>query len=566
MKELKEDKEFHSKFSLSYITRYAFKKKHSQSTSQPSYSRIFAFVYILNLIVGVGAIAMPKAFALAGWLLGLFLLIVLALLSYMTATYVIEAMATANAYGVIKRKEKERAYSYAVVIPRSIQTGEHGAMTEESIVHRHKDTIEDAEVFDTSLVCEETSPLLHTDYSHIELYQLNTRYEMGDMANMFFNPIARLLYYIAIIVYLYGDMAIYIATVPKSLANITCVSQIPSQNISIPGSNISNRTNGTHASNGLCFGMLQFMNLYRIYIVSFILLLGPLIFFDLSKSKWLQLFTAILRNISLIMMILIAAIQIGVGKRTMPSIANFSFVPNLFGVIIYAFMCQHSIPGMITPLNTKRKVNLLLFVDYFSILCYYATLAFTAAFRFNADAMEDVYTLNFKNTFPTFPILSYIIYYFLALFPVFTLSTSFPIIGITLRENLKSLWSQFRPEKPWVIDRLLFPILALVPPIIIAFFTMDVELLVGITGSYAGVCVQYLIPVALVFASRRVIIRERGKYMNPHKSPFSHWLFLLMIVIWSVICLIVMTIDRIDSYLHFLTPNNHNNVSNYTIY
>ena len=88
--------------------------------------------------------------------------------------------------------------------------------------------------------------------------------------------------------------------------------------------------------------------------------------------------------------------------------------------------------------------------------------------------------------------------------------------------------------------------------------------LVGITGSYAGVCVQYLIPVALVFASRRVITREKGKYKNPHKSPFSHWVFLLMIVVWSVLCITVVTIDRLDSYLHFLTPNNHNSSSNLT--
>ena len=74
---------------------------------ESTYSRLFAFVYILNLIVGVGAIAMPKAFAMAGWLLGLVLLIVLALLSYMTATYVIEAMATANAYGKSKEKPED---------------------------------------------------------------------------------------------------------------------------------------------------------------------------------------------------------------------------------------------------------------------------------------------------------------------------------------------------------------------------------------------------------------------------------------------------------------------------
>ena len=101
-----------SVFTINTITGYATRTARKKVV-QPSYSRLFAFVYILNLIVGVGAIAMPKAFAMAGWLLGLVLLIVLALLSYMTSTYVIEAMATANAYSLMKKKEKERAYSYA---------------------------------------------------------------------------------------------------------------------------------------------------------------------------------------------------------------------------------------------------------------------------------------------------------------------------------------------------------------------------------------------------------------------------------------------------------------------
>ena len=84
-------------------------------TPATSYSRLFAFVYILNLIVGVGAIAMPKAFAMAGWLLGLVLLIVLALLSYMTSTYVIEAMATANAYGRYKEEPEEKKMKVSIV-------------------------------------------------------------------------------------------------------------------------------------------------------------------------------------------------------------------------------------------------------------------------------------------------------------------------------------------------------------------------------------------------------------------------------------------------------------------
>ena len=50
--------------------------------------------------------------------------------------------------------------------------------------------------------------------------------------------------------------------------------------------------------------------------------------------------------------------------------------------------------------------------------------------------------------------------YFLALFPVFTLSTSFPIIGITLRNNLESILA---PHSTLLADqkyrRIIFPLL-----------------------------------------------------------------------------------------------------------
>ena len=38
----------------------------------------------------------------------------------------------------------------------------------------------------------------------------------GTMANMFYHPIGIVLYYICICLYLYGDMSIYAAAIPKS--------------------------------------------------------------------------------------------------------------------------------------------------------------------------------------------------------------------------------------------------------------------------------------------------------------------------------------------------------------
>ena len=54
-------------------------------------------MYIFNLIIGVGALSLPKAFSQAGIILGTLLLFMLAFMSYMTATFMIEAMAIANA-------------------------------------------------------------------------------------------------------------------------------------------------------------------------------------------------------------------------------------------------------------------------------------------------------------------------------------------------------------------------------------------------------------------------------------------------------------------------------------
>lgn len=54
-------------------------------------------VYVFNLIVGTGALTLPAAFADAGWLFSTFLMMLLAFVSFLTVTFVIESMACANA-------------------------------------------------------------------------------------------------------------------------------------------------------------------------------------------------------------------------------------------------------------------------------------------------------------------------------------------------------------------------------------------------------------------------------------------------------------------------------------
>ena len=232
-------------------------------------------------------------------------------------------------------------------------------------------------------------------------------------------------------------------------------------------------------------------------------------------------------------MVILALIQIGKGKGThRAEIFDIKSLPNFFGVAVYSFMCQHSLPSIITPVNNKKKINLVIMLDFIMVATFYFLLVISAIFAFSN--IDDLYTLNFNH--PVF------FKYFLDLFPVFTLSTNFPIIGITLRENLKTLFLKQDRHYGLFVRRYLFPLVTVIPPIAIAFATYDVSLLVSVTGSYAGAIIQYVIPVMLVFYGRIHMKKTLGSYKNDHRSPFRQRSWIFVIIIWYVLCVVFVTV------------------------
>lgn len=247
-------------------------------------------------------------------------------------------------------------------------------------------------------------------------------------------------------------------------------------------------------------------------------------------------------------MISLAIVRISSGQHNLPKLANISAFPGLFGISIYAFMCQHSLPGIVTPMSSKKYIYSILLGDFGLIIVFYFLLVYTGVFAFGVDDMSPLYTLDFFH--PGDPIYKLIIGTYLALFPVFTLSASFPIISVTLRDNLKALVKTALQKLkgkdykfPFVVDRIVFPIVTLAFPTIIAFATQQVDILVSITGSFPGVGVQYIIPASLVLMARWTMQKQFGKYENRYKSPFSRIIVVSIVVFWSLISVILMIVD-----------------------
>lgn len=509
-----------------------------------SYSPFTGFVFIFNLIVGAGALTIPHAFANAGLIYGSIALSVLASVSYVTATFMIEAIAGVNA---LKRRAREIGLNDT-------------NLDEKQPVDELSDSDDEAhtEFVPLMVSIEKQDALKRTVRTAKEElrfhFDLSKKMELAEMAELLFDHRGIVAFYACISVYLYGDLAIYAVAVPKSLREIICPR--PSADAVV----------------WQCSSKFNSSDLYRLFVVLFGLLLGPFTFGHVYKTRTLQLVSTSIRYASFGLMIVLAVIGITHGHgRSIADVVKYEKPANIatfFGVCIYSFMCHHSVPGLVAPITNKSKVTVVLASAFMAVFCVYFVLCASATFRFLPENVEDVYTLNFKDhSIKAFG-------YFLGLFPVFTLSASFPLICITLRENIYHLASRVNdlaqssdavPPSSGLygfLETHIYALVALLPPLVVAFFTEDVSMLVGFTGAYAGLGIQWIVPTLLIFCLRRRLADE-WKEMHPTEaavtrlsslaargnrnrfaSPFAHQAWLYLVLVFSLVSIVLITITH----------------------
>lgn len=563
-----------------------------------NYGLLVTFIFIFNLIVGTGSLTMPKAFENTGYLLSTFLLIFLTLISFITATFMFESMSITNAikkYQKIEDEENKKKTSYVNQSMENEQqqgtnpnfdysndlqttpTQSQSINNNNNISHSDEITInEDRPLMNENSSTRRYSQIPNSDEDEDndfnqsnqaesasfdmknvsrrkidKLFLIRQKYEMSEMAGLFFSKLGQFFFYLAMILYLYGDLAIYDAAVPKSFRDTTCTYASANENDTLTDSDPC-WTNVKSISR---------FNAYRIYVVVFNSTIGVLVFYNIQKTKLLQLLTTLMRWVAFITMISLAVKKIHDNHTSVPEIKpeinvfNIKGVPNFFGICIYAFMCHHSLPSIITPMKQKEKYKIIFTSVYLCIMVFYLLLSFTGVFAFGKD-LDDFYTLNFlPKSSKNDGLFLTIIDYYLSLFPVFTISASFPIIGITLRNNLKSLYyfvlyrnssSPIDETQSNYFVSIGLPLITLIPPMLIALITHDLQLLVGITGSYAGVAIQYIIPSCLVYFGRREAIRVfRENFQHSYISPFKHKYWVFFVLIWANVSIIFVTVNHI---------------------
>ena len=143
--------------------------------STQSFSAGTAAVYIFNLIVGTGALALPAAFAMAGWASATVLLLVLALLSYITASWVVETMAACNAILNIQTRLDSQQIS------QQISQDEINGDSQQQPVRNDM----------ASQVSLASYSYGSVDSRDMDLFDLKKKIELAEMSNILYNKVGR---------------------------------------------------------------------------------------------------------------------------------------------------------------------------------------------------------------------------------------------------------------------------------------------------------------------------------------------------------------------------------------
>ena len=87
----------------------------------PQYGNLVGGIFVFNLIVGVGALSLPNAFAFAGLFPAIGLLLFLGFFAYITVTFLLESISIANAVITTRDKDTDQVrIALASHLPRMI--------------------------------------------------------------------------------------------------------------------------------------------------------------------------------------------------------------------------------------------------------------------------------------------------------------------------------------------------------------------------------------------------------------------------------------------------------------
>jgi len=198
-----------------------------------------------------------------------------------------------------------------------------------------------------------------------------------------------------------------------------------------------------------------------------------------------------------------------------------------FGSSMLALNCQYNIPDALQPLSNEGNARVVVFTALFLSTALYFGIGILGAIAF--DKVFPIVTLNWStytgcgNGWDVCEtnFIGVIVKLLIMLFPVFNVVSSFPLIVVTIGDNICSVIGHhvkriFATNHEGTICRLMVS----VPPLLLAAYFKKMEIIFSISGLF-GFVLALIIPCFVQLASVNYYIKAWDS--NAAMTPYTWW-------------------------------------------
>lgn len=436
-------------------------RKHSLPILESGqFTPFVALCFTLNYVLGVGALGIPFSFQSAGLILSTAVMVAVALVTYLMLLWTIETLSIAQVFFAIDNEG---------VLANEAMDGERHILREG---------------FDAS------SSLIP-----VHLFEITRKLEVTALCDLILGPWGKLAFQIALFFSLYSTLWAYAAVFESSFQSIL---------------------------SGFESTPLFLVSVFAVVVI-------PLSCLELTEQIFFQVFLTSFRAFVFFIMFIscsIASSTNPVSDEPIP-LAKWDSVSLIFTASSFALLFQPSAPGLIFPLKDQTKASSVFARAIVICVLLYFGLSCAAAIYFR-DKLKPSVNLNWRSF--SFSkdgkkgLGTLVMNYILVLFPAIDTISVFPLLTVTLGNNLLFALGPFLETRisSALARRVLCRLLACIPPLIASYFIQRLDTILQISGIFSAY-IAFVNPSLLIHLAHKRMSKEFGAVQRTkHSALYSH--------------------------------------------
>lgn len=485
-------------------------------------------IFMMNSLTGLSLLTLPYGFGEAGFLLGALIILGCMIISFMTATFMCEALTIANALEY-EQAEREVLEEQTPEVRKQLHDAiQHVSKSEGSLRQKLLESVSPmTPTTPTGIPRRETVQVFQAENrvkNPDREFKIRERVELGAVGERVLktsglDKMIAATIYVMILAFTYGTVSALVVTVNQSLAHTLL-----------------------GAASLMGYAELGENEVYTPSVIAVFFITLPLCFKNLQNTKKFTVVIMWCRFLA-ITILLIVGVYKSIERFRHENLKEIMLdVPlwkprgfvAVFGNSVFLCGIHHYLPSMISPLEQQTQAPSVIRTAFSS--CYLLILAIcgTALIAWGNQSwstcssmpgghycrIQPLYNLNFA----PLSLGGGAVALFLLAYPAMAIA-SIPIAAITTR-NTMGQWLGIKaadPEAPYTFSNIGLTMAVLVPPFTVALITTNVQAVIQYVGGYAGLSVSFLCPMILLIRCREILnLRRDNDVARPLKSPFAN--------------------------------------------